>query len=124
MKYAVMGSTYLLGLMFVVFGLNFWLHFIPNPPMGPAAGAYFGAIISANVLVVTKIVEVTAGALLLAGIARPFALILLAPVVVNIVLFHVTLHPEGLPAGLVAAVLLAFLGYTYRESYAPLFKKG
>jgi putative oxidoreductase len=124
MKYAVKGSTYLLGLIYVVFGLNFWFHFIPAPPMPAAAGALIGALAGSHIFTLVKITEVVGGALLLAGIARPLALVVLAPVTLNIFLFHVFLAPQGMFVQVLMLVMHVFLGYAYRTTFAPLFKKG
>lgn len=111
-----------LGLVFFVFGLNGFLHFLPQPPAPERAAAFVGALASAGYLFpVLKAVEVVAGALLLAGVFVPFALTLLAPVIVNIVGFHVALAPGNW--GVVGFVLAAelYLAWTHRAAFAPLF---
>jgi putative oxidoreductase len=114
----------LLGLIFLVFGLNIFLQFLPQPPLPPAAGEFFGALAKTGYFVpMIGATQVIAGALLLAGIAVPLALILLAPVVVNIFLFHVFLAPGGLPLALIVVALEVILAWMHREAYAPLFTK-
>jgi uncharacterized membrane protein YphA (DoxX/SURF4 family) len=114
----------LLGLIFLVFGLNIFLQFLPQPPLPPAAGEFFGALAKTGYFVpMIGATQVIAGALLLAGIAVPLALILLAPVVVNIFLFHVFLAPGGLPLALIVVALEVILAWMHREAYAPLFAK-
>ena len=84
----------LLGLIFAVFGLNGFLHFIPTPPMSGPAGAFGSAMFATGYLFqLLKSVEVIAGFLLLSNRFVPLALALLAPVVVNIVAFHTFLAP-------------------------------
>jgi uncharacterized membrane protein YphA (DoxX/SURF4 family) len=117
----VLAARILLGLVFFVFGLNFFLHFLPQPPMPAAAGAFAGAMFATGYLfVVLKVVEVASGALLLAGRFVPLALALLAPIVVNIVLFHAFLAPAGLVVPLVVLVLEIFLAWSYRGAYRPM----
>src|SRR4051794_4978407 len=92
----------LLGLVFFVFGLNGFLHFIPNQAMSGTAAAFMGGLAAAKYMFpLIKITEVVAGIMLLAGMYVPLALILLAPGIVNIVLFHAFLAPSGLPVALV-----------------------
>lgn len=113
MKIAVMAARILLGLIFLVFGLNGFLHFIPmKPPAGQLAGQYMGALFLSHYLVPVFLLQFVGGELLLANRFVPLALILLGPVVVNIVLFHSLMAPEGLPLAVVATALwlIVFLG--------------
>jgi len=107
-----------LGLVFFVFGANGFLNFLPQPPSPPAASA-FGAALAATgyMFPLIKTTEVVAGAMLLAGRYVPLALTLLAPIIVNIVAFHVALAPGGLP--LAAFVLSAeiALAWFYRDAF-------
>src|SRR5882762_6738719 len=83
-----------LGLIFFVFGLNGFLHFLPQPPAPPAAAAFGGALYATGYFIpLLKATEVLAGALLLAGVFVPLALTLLAPIIVNIAAFHLFLAP-------------------------------
>lgn len=124
MKVVVTVARVLLGLVFFVFGLNGFLHFMPNPPPTPAAGEFFGALIKTGYMF-TLIFgpQVLGGALLLLNIAVPFALVILAPVVVNIIGFHLYLSP--VPMQLAIAFLVTafelFLAWYYRAAFAPLF---
>jgi uncharacterized membrane protein YphA (DoxX/SURF4 family) len=117
----VLAARVLLGLIFFVFGLNFFLNFIPPHPMPEAAGAFAGALFASGYLfVVLKVVEVASGLLLLAGRFVTLALALLAPIVVNIVLFHAFLAPSGLPLALLVLALEIFLAWSYRSAYRPM----
>ena len=102
----------LLGVLFLTFGLNGFLHFIPLPPPSGLAGQFLGALFVSHYLVPVFLLQVVGGALLLANRYVPAALVLLGPVVVNIFLYHSFLAPEGLPLATVALVLWigAFLG--------------
>jgi uncharacterized membrane protein YphA (DoxX/SURF4 family) len=100
MKIAALIARNLLGLMFVVFGLNGFLHFIPQPP--PPAGLasqFLGALGASHYMVPVFALQLVGGALLLANRFVPLALVLLGPVIANILLFHVLMarpdrHPE------------------------------
>jgi uncharacterized membrane protein YphA (DoxX/SURF4 family) len=118
---ATLVARVLLGLIFFVFGLNGFLHFIPAPPPGPEALAFVGALAATGYMFpLIKAIEVIAGVLLLSNRAVPFALVLLAPIVVNIAAFHIVLEPGyGMVATL--GVLMSYLGYAYRAEFAPLF---
>lgn len=120
--YASATARILLGLIFTVFGANFFLHFLPQPPMsGPPAD--FGAALfqSGYVMQTVKVVEIAAGLLLLSNRFVPLALVLLAPIVVGIVGFHLSLAPATGGAAYLTLVLELFLAYAYRAAYAPLF---
>lgn len=106
-----------LGLVFFVFGLNGFLQFLPMPPLPDAAGAYLGALVGAQVLPLVKAIEVVAGLMLLASRFVPLALTLLAPIVINIVLFHGVLAPEGMAMPLVILALELYLAWAYRDSF-------
>ncbi|HEY3494073.1 MAG TPA: DoxX family protein [Polyangiaceae bacterium] len=111
-----------LGLLFSVFGLNGFLNFIPQPPHGGAAGAFLGALAATGYMFpLIKGTELVAGLLLLAGRAVPFALTLLAPVVVNILAFHLFLEPASLALPLLTLALGLYVAWTERAVYAPLF---
>ena len=99
---------YLLGLIFLVFGLNGFFNFLPQPPL-PEAGLKFimGLVESGYMMPLVKGIEVVTGVALLAGIFVPLALLLLAPVVVNIFLFHAFLAPGG--GGMVVPTLVLAL---------------
>jgi uncharacterized membrane protein YphA (DoxX/SURF4 family) len=108
----------LLGLAFVVFGLNFFFQFMPMPPMSGPPANFMGALFATGYMFpLIKGVEVLAGLMLLTGRFVPLGLLLLSPIVVNIAAFHVFLTPGeiGMSAALVA--MLAFLGYAYRGSF-------
>jgi len=111
----------LLGLVFFVFGLNGFLHFLPPPPPPESAARFFELMTGSYLFTLVKTTEVTVGALLLSNRFVPLALTLLAPVTVNIVLFHATLEPAatlGLPIVLVGLQL--YLAWTHRAAYAGL----
>ncbi len=122
MRIVLIVARLLLGLVFLIFGLNGLLHFMPNPPEPPPAGAFFGALAGTGYMFALIFgTQIIGGALLILGVAVPFALVILAPVIVNIIAFHLFLAPAGLPVALVVAALEALLAWHYRASFAPLF---
>jgi len=114
MKTASTIARYLLGLLFLVFSLNFWLHFIPMPPpvAGTPSGDFMIAIYGSGYLTFVKVLELTGALLLLSGKFVNLGLTLIGPVVVNILLFHFLLAGGGyaLPVVLGVLALIALLG--------------
>ncbi|MBX3274512.1 MAG: DoxX family protein [Sandaracinaceae bacterium] len=112
-------SRVLLGLAFLVFGLNGFLGFLPMPPHEGAAGAFLGALAASGYMFpLIKGTEVVVGLLLLSNRFVPLALTILAPVTVNIVLFHAVLEPAGIVLPLVLAALQLHLAWAHRASFA------
>ena len=123
MKIATVIARVLLGLIFVVFGSNIFLHFLPMPPP-PAtpAGDFSKALMQSHYIYVVGLLQVIGGLLLLIGRYVPLGLTLLGPVIVNILLFHIFLDPSGLPMAIVVAVLALFLLWRHRTNFAGLLK--
>src|SRR5260370_41686762 len=122
MRILVIIVRVLLGLVFLVFGLNGLHPFMQNPPAPPAAQAFFVALAATHYMFFLIFgTQVFGGALLLIGVAVPFALTILAPVIVNIVFFHIFLSPDLLPMALLVATFELFLAWYYRAAFAPLF---
>jgi len=112
----------LLGLVFTIFGLNGFLHFIPNQPMPAAAGQFFGALFATGYMIpLIFTTQVIGGILLLIGVFVPFALVILAPIIVNIFFFHLFLAPGGVPVAIVVVVFELFLAWRHSAAFAPLF---
>jgi len=113
----------LLGAVFFVFGLNGFLHFLPQPPMSGAAGAMMGGLAGSGYFFpLLKGTEVVSGALLLSGRFVPLALTLLAPILVNIAAFHLFLAPGGIGMAVVLVGLEIYLAVSHREAFAPLLR--
>lgn len=111
----------ILGLIFTVFSINFFVPFLPMPEPTPEAGAFLGALMdSGYMFYFIKIVELVGGIMLLIGICIPFALLLLAPIVVNIFLFHIFLDPAGFLMGLFIFLLELYLLYHYRSVFSKI----
>ncbi len=119
----VTGSRLLLGLMFFVFGLNGFLNFIPAPPMESETVKAFmtGLMGTGYFFPFLKGVETLCGALLLSGFYVPLALTVLAPIVINIVLFH-RLMAGGPPMDLFILALMLVCAYGYRGVFRPMLQ--
>lgn len=124
MKIVSLIARYLLGLGFLIFGLNGFLHFIPQPPPPPgAAGQFMGALFVSHYLVPIFLVQLIGGILLLAGRYVPLALTILGPVIVNILLFHALMAPSGIVPGLVVTVLWILTFLSVRSAFAGIFQQ-
>ncbi len=120
MKYVIPTCRILLGLMFFIFGLNNILHFIPMPlPTGDAL-AWFGIMAGHGWMTFVGVLMTIAGLLLLVGRFVPLALTLIAPIIVNIVLYHLLLWPHGYVPAAAATLLEVILLIAYWRSFAPL----
>src|ERR1700726_3057287 len=122
MKIASVIARYLAGVIFLVMGLNGFLNFIPLPPPGGIAGQFLGALYVSHYLWVIFAFQVIAGFLLLFNRYVPLAVAMLAPVIVNILTFHVLMAPSGLPLALFVAVLWAVTFVDVRPEFAALFQ--
>ena len=122
MKIAALICRLLLGLIFVVFGSNTFLHFIPMPPPQGQAGAFIGAMFGSGYMQAVALFQIAGGLLLLIGRFVPLGLTLLGPVIVNIMFFHMFLDPSGLPLAIVVSILSLVVLYYHRQSFAGLVK--
>lgn len=118
MKSVVVGARLFLGLVFVVFGLNGFLHFVEPPAMDEAAVSLLSALVAAGYFMpVVKITELVSGLMIMSGKFAPLGLTLLAPVSVHIALLHLFLNRGGLGTSLVILGLHLFLAWAYRDSF-------
>jgi putative oxidoreductase len=122
MKIATIIARILLGLVFVVFGSNAFLHFINAPPMSGPAGAFIGALMDTGYMKVVASCQVLGGFILLIGRYVPLGLTLLGPVIVNILCFHIFMNHEGWQLASVVAALALFLLWRHRTNFAGLLK--
>jgi uncharacterized membrane protein YphA (DoxX/SURF4 family) len=122
MKYVALVARILLGLVFFVFGLNIFFHFIPTPAPSGDPATFMGVMFTHGWFNLIGSLEVVGGLLLLIGRFVPLGLTILAPLLVNIVMFHVTLAPAGLPPALFWAMMEIYLIYAYRASFAGLLR--
>ncbi len=122
MSKVIVGVRVLLGFMFFFFGLNGILHFLPAPPMPDNDAARLSAILMhSHWMTFVALLQVIGGLLLLVGRYVPLGLVILAPIIVNILLFHLLLAPKGVVPGLLTALLEVFLLWAYRRSFRSLF---
>jgi putative oxidoreductase len=121
MKIAALIARLLLGLTFVVFGLNGFLHFIPMPPPTGVAAQFFGAIFASRYWVVIFGLQIVGGLLLLLNRFVPLALVLLAPVIVNIFFFHALMATAGLPLAIVVVILWTILALRNKQHLSGIF---
>jgi len=122
-QYLPIAGRILLGLLFLVTGLNGFLNFLPQPkePMPEAAAAFAGALMKSGYLFrLVMATQLASGLLLLSNRFVPLALALLAPVVVNILAFHLFLAPTGLGVAIIVLLLELYLAWTYRQAFRPM----
>ena len=115
-------SRFLLALIFTVFGLNGFLHFIPAPPPSGVAGQFLGAMFVSKYLLFVFAIQLIAGVLLLINRFVPLALTLLAPVIVNILLFHGLMAPSGLGLALFVAILWGVVFTSVRSAFTGILE--
>ncbi len=122
-RYLPTAARLLMGLIFFVFGLNGFLNFIPPPPKPMAEGAmnFIGALMKTGYMFqLIAGTQLIVGALLLANRFVPLALVLIAPVVVNIVAFHLFLESSGLVIAIIVLALEIYLVWVYRKAFRPM----
>jgi len=122
MRTASLVAQYLAGVIFLVFGLNGFLNFIPLPPPGGIAGQFMGVLYVSHYLWVIFAFQVIAGVLLLVNRHVSLAVAILAPVLVNILSFHALMAPSGLPLALFVAVLWGLIFVDVRPAFTGLFQ--
>jgi len=111
----------LMGLVFIVFGLNGFLNFMPPPPDMPEEIVdVVGALAKAGFLPVAMGTQLLVGVLLLANLFVPLALALIAPVLVGILAFHIALEPASIGPGVVLTLMELYLAWVYRGSFRAM----
>ena len=123
MKILTIIARILLGLIFVLFGSNGFLHFLPMPPLPQGVtGEYLHAFFASGYVYVISGFQVAGGLLLLIGRFVPLGLTILAAIIVNIWTFHLLMAPEGLPPAVVVTILELFLVWSYRDRFAGILR--
>ncbi len=124
MKIAMIVVRTLMGLLFLFASVTFLLNLIEPPPLPDGALKSFneGLAASGYFFYVLKVTELICGILLVSGYFVPLALVVLAPIVVNIFLVHAFLAPEGLPIAIFVVIAEIFLAYYYRDAFKPLLR--
>ncbi len=120
---SAVGARIILGLIYFVFGLNFFFHFLPTPPShGGVADAFTGGLFQSGYFFpMLKGIEVLLGAMLLIGLFVPLTLVVLMPISINILLFHAFLTPGNTLMGIIIVLIHVYLAWAYRDYYKPLF---
>ena len=123
MKIATIIARILLGLSFLVFGSNAFLHFLPMPPLPQGvAGEYLHAFFASGYVYVIGGFQVIGWLFLLIGRFVPLGLIILGAIIVNIWCFHLLMAPEGLPPAVIVTLLELFLVWRYRDAFAGILR--
>ena len=123
MKIASTIARFLMGFVFVFFGLNGILQFIPMPPPTGIAGQFAEALFLSHYLVAIMFIQLFAGILLIANRYVPLALTLLGPVIANIFFYHAFMDPSGLPRAAVVIVLWSLVAYNVRSAFAGVLQQ-
>ena len=122
MKIVILIARLLLGLIFFVFGLNGFLNFLSMGPMPTGlAGQFIGALFQSRYLWVVAGLQVAGGLLLLANRFVPLALVLLGPVIVNILLYHLLMSPAGIAMAILVTILWFIVFYGHRQYSSGIF---
>ncbi len=121
MKLAATVARYLLGLGMVVFGLNAFLDFMPPPDLPEKGGQFMGLLFESGYFNFVAILKLVGGLMLLLGRFVPLGLTLLGPVLVNILIFHISFDPKGIGMGLIFALLWLIVFWRHKKSFEPLW---
>ena len=115
---------YLIGLIFLVFSLAFFFQFFEMPAPEGAAGAFMGALFGSGYFFqMLKVFELLASIMLLTGLYRALGIAILAPITLNIFMFHAVLAQDGLPMGAFLFLGIIFLAWAHRENFKGIFTK-
>ncbi len=123
MKIASLIARYLLALIFLVFGFNGFFHFIPMQMPAGTGGQFMGAVFVSNFFIVVYLLQVIPAILLFLGRFVPLALILIAPVIVNILCFHIFMAPSGLPIAIFVLALWLLAASGVRSAFEGILQQ-
>ena len=110
-----------LGLLFVIVGCNGFIAFLPAPPLQGLAGQFLYALWASHYGLVVSGFQVVGGLFLTLNRFVSLAIAVLAPIIVNILCFHIFMMPSGLALAVLVAVIWSFLAYQHRRNFAGLF---
>lgn len=122
MKILTIVLRVLLGLMFLIFGANGFLQFMPMPPMSGLPGDFIHAMAASGYLQAVAACQMIGGALLVAGWHVPVGLVILGPVIFNILCFHIFLERTGLGMAIGVALVASFLTWQYRSAFTGVVR--
>ena len=124
MRWIPLFARYMLALVFTVFGLNGFFHFIPLPaPSGLLAGQYIEFLMASHYMVPVFALQVFCGVLFFANRFIPLALTLIAPVIVNMLLFHALMAPRGIFPAALTAIFWFIAFHNARSAFAGIFQR-
>lgn len=123
MKIVAHIARVLLALVLLAFGINGFYQFIPGQLPPGLAGQFLGAILASHFFMGVAVVMIIGSLLLLCNVYVPLALVLLAPILVNILLFHLFMNPRGIVPGLVLSICWLIVAFRVRLAFAGLFLK-
>jgi putative oxidoreductase len=123
MKIAFVIAKALLGFALMVFGANYFGHFIQTPsPEGEWAKRFMGALVNTPYMTTVKVLEIIGGGMILSGRLAPLGLLIIGPILVNILLYDAFMDTKGLPVAIVLSGLALLVAYGHKEYFAPFFK--
>jgi putative oxidoreductase len=122
MKITSVIARFLLGLIFLVFGLNGFFHFLSMPAPTGVAAQFMGALFVSHFLIVIFVIQLIGAVLLLVNRFVPLALTLLAPIIVNILLFHLLMAPSGIPLAIIVTVLWVLVFLSVHSAFRGLWQ--
>jgi putative oxidoreductase len=123
MKITSVIARFLLGLIFLVFGLNGFFHFLSMPAPTGVAGQFMGALFVSHFLIVIFVIQLIGAVLLLVNRYVPLALTLLAPIIVNILFFHLLMAPSGIPLAIIVTMLWVLVFLNVRSAFSGLLQQ-
>lgn len=118
----ILVARILLAIVMLVFGVNKFANFLPPPELSGEAGAYFGALMSANVITIVAVLEILTGLAFISGRYVALALVINAPIAFNAFLFHASLDPAGIGPAALWMVLVIVLLIGHKDMYSELLK--
>lgn len=123
MKIVTMIARLLIGFVFFVLGSNPFIHFIPTPPIPGPAGEFLGLMFATHYIVLVGGVQVLAGLMLLTNQYVHLALVLLGAMLANILTYHITMQPAGLPLPVIVTILWVIVALDHRELFGVIFAR-
>jgi putative oxidoreductase len=123
MKITSVIARCLLGLTFLVFGLNGFFHFLSMPAPSGVAGQFMGALFVSHFLIVIFVIQLIGAVLLLVNRYVPLALTLLAPIIVNILLFHLLMASGGIALAIIVTALWVFAFLNVQSAFSGLLQQ-
>jgi putative oxidoreductase len=122
MKIAVIVIRTLVGLLFLFASISFFFKLMPQPELEGDMKLYMVGLSTVNLIVIVKAIELLCGLAFVSGKFNALATVVIFPIVINIVVVHALIAPEGLPTAIILLAANLFLAYAHRESYKGLLK--